>query len=52
MEKSGVMRQGWFKDKSNKWYYLSIPDGDMAVGSKSIDGKEYKFDNNGVCANP
>lgn len=52
MEKSGAMRQGWFKDKSNKWYYLSVPDGEMVTGTKSIDGKKYIFDNNGVCTNP
>lgn len=52
MEKSGAMRQGWFKDKSNKWYYLSVPDGEMVTGTKSINGKAYIFDKNGVCTNP
>lgn len=48
----GSMKQGWFKDKTNKWYYLSVPDGEMVTGTKSIDGKKYIFDNNGVCTNP
>lgn len=48
----GSMKQGWFKDKSNKWYYLSVPDGEMVTGTKSINGKAYIFDKNGVCTNP
>ncbi|PGS79425.1 hypothetical protein COC69_12330 [Bacillus cereus] len=54
---------GWFKDKE-KWYYL-LPGNSqtntevgrmfvpvMGVNTQKIDGKIYKFDENGVCLNP
>lgn len=42
----GSMQTGWLV-YSNSKYYLG-PGGDMLTGTQTIDGKEYKFNDNGV----
>ena len=44
------MVTGWVLS-GNSWYYLSSG-GEMVTGTKTIGGKEYIFDSNGVCTNP
>ena len=52
--KDGVMQTGWFQSPiSGKWYYLEPSStgykGSMYTeGTYTIDGKEYKFDNDGA----
>ena len=46
-----VKTNQWIKD-SGKWYYVSDA-GNMAISeSRNIDGKDYIFDDKGVCLNP
>ncbi len=48
----GIIRHGWLK-LNNKWYYLEGKDGRCVISaSKTIKGKTYNFDSNGVCTNP
>lgn len=49
--KNGNMKTGWIKD-TGKWYYAD-KNGRMQSGKTiRIDGKDYKFNNSGVCLNP
>ena len=48
---SGVMKTGWL-NLSGKWYYLESSGAMVANTSKTINGKTYNFDANGVCTNP
>ncbi len=60
-ENEGAMRTGWYQEGSN-WYYLkadgdgvawSGPTGSMLCNTTvRINGKDYTFYSNGVCANP
>lgn len=43
----GKMKTGWLKD-NGKWYYLDPKDGYMYTGTHVIDGKTYKFADNGA----
>lgn len=52
LDGSGAMKTGWLKDNGGRWYYLSKPSGAMVTGKVAIDGKEYRFNNSGVCLNP
>lgn len=49
---NGSLKTGWLKDNGGHWYYLSSPSGAMVTGTVPIDGKTYKFADNGVCLNP
>ena len=46
----GKMVTGWLKNK-NKWYYLDPKDGFMYTGTHTIDGKTYKFADDGALIN-
>ena len=48
---SAQMVTGWQKI-SNKWYWFSAGGVMFANGDKTIGGKTYHFDANGVCTNP
>ena len=43
----GSMETGWRKI-SEKWYYFDPATGRMVTGEQTIDGKTYRFDENGV----
>lgn len=47
---SGEMATGWYKDSSNKWYYLDPSNGQMAIGWRKIDGYWYYFYSSGIMA--
>ena len=52
MNHDGSLYTGWLVQGS-KVYYLDKNDGGLMVtGNRSIDGKSYSFDSNGVCKNP
>lgn len=44
----GSMQKNGFFTKGGKTYYADKSTGEIAIGTKIIDGKEYTFDNNGV----
>jgi len=44
------MKTGWYLSGSS-WYYFDNS-GVMVTGSKTINGKTYNFNSNGVCTNP
>ena len=48
---SGVMQTGWQKI-SGKWYWFESGGAMIASTDKTINGKTYHFDKNGVCTNP
>ena len=48
---SAQMVTGWQKI-SNKWYWFESSGVMFANGDKTINGKTYHFDANGVCTNP
>ena len=48
---SGDMATGWLKS-GEYWYYLDPVTGAMVTGSLRIDGKRYRFDDDGHCLNP
>ena len=51
LNKDGAMKTGW-EGSGNTWYYLG-EDGAMVTNTdKTIDGKVYHFDENGLCTNP
>lgn len=47
----GVLRTGWLL-LNNNWYYLESDGSRVTSASKTIKGKTYNFDANGVCTNP
>ena len=47
----GDMLTGWLK-WNNKWYYFDSSGAMLANTTKTIGGKSYHFDANGVCTNP
>ena len=48
---NGVMTTGWKKISGN-WYFFE-GNGHMVVNSsRTINGKSYRFDKNGICQNP
>jgi len=52
VNKGGIATTGW-KKLSGSWYYFGTNDGIMLRScSRTIDGKTYTFDKNGVCLNP
>ena len=51
MDGNGVMKTGWLL-YGGKWYYFDLSSGRMATDSRTIGGKVYNFDANGVCLNP
>lgn len=50
-ESSGAMKTGWLKS-GGKWYYLESSGAMLANTTRTINGKSYTFDANGVCINP
>lgn len=50
-ESSGLMKTGWLKS-GGQWYYLDSSGAMLASTTKTINGKSYTFDANGVCINP
>lgn len=44
---AGIMHTGWLAENS-KFYYLDPKTGEMAVGTKVIDGETYHFSSSGV----
>ena len=51
LKQDGAMKTGW-EGSGNTWYYLG-DDGAMLTNTdKTIDGKVYHFDENGLCTNP
>lgn len=50
-DKNGIMKTGWI-NVSNKWYFLSSNGAAVTSTTKTIKGKAYRFDKNGVCLNP
>ena len=46
LNESGIMQKGWLISNNSK-YYLNA-DGSMATGTKTIEGKIYKFTNSGA----
>lgn len=44
--KNGDMKIGWLK-LENEWYYLNSS-GEMLIGTHTIDGKIYTFNQSGV----
>lgn len=40
------MKTGWLSE-GGKWYYLSVPDGRMYTGTRTIEGKQYAFHSSG-----
>ena len=43
---NGTMQKGWLINSNSKYYLTD--DGTMAIGTKTIDGKVYKFNTSGV----
>jgi len=43
---NGTMQKGWLINSNSKYYLAD--DGTMAIGTKTIDGKVYKFNTSGV----
>ena len=51
LKSDGAMKTGW-EGSGTTWYYLG-EDGAMVTNTdKTIDGKVYHFDENGLCTNP
>lgn len=50
-ESSGAMKTGWLKS-GGKWYYFESSGAMLANTSRTIGGKTYRFNSNGVCTNP
>ena len=48
---SGDMKTGWLKD-GDLWYYLDPSTGAMVTGTLRINGKRYRFADDGHCLNP
>ena len=45
----GELKKGWLKF-NNQWFYLDPKDGEMAIGTKEIDGQKYSFKDSGAMA--
>ena len=46
-EDDDLVTDRWYKDSSNKWYWLNS-NGEMATGWKKVNGSWYFFDSNGA----
>ncbi|MGO5317214.1 NlpC/P60 family protein [Paraeggerthella sp. LCP19S3_G8] len=50
LSKSGAVRTGWFQEGSAR-YWLDPQTGAMAVGERTIDGRQYFFSSSGAMVN-